>query len=236
MKRIITFIFLSLLVAFLLVAGKIGFTILRLPNLEWYRTNTPLVTSMMKHSGDDKGSVISPVPIEAISPRLIRAVLLSEDVSFFLHHGIDWEEFRLSIRQNIEEKSFSRGGSTITMQLTRNLFLSPGKNPVRKIEEMIIATMLEKKLSKRRILELYLNTAEFGPHIYGAEAGARYHFGVSARDLTVEQACAMAAILPSPRKWNPNNPRKFLKNRIDRLIEKYRTFCLYIPEELAPKD
>ena len=232
MRRIFLYILIGLIALVVVFAIRIGYTIWRLPAIESYRTFTPKITAMMKHNHDADRAGIIYVPIEKISPSLIRAVLLAEDVSFFSHHGIDWDEFRLSLRQNWERKRLYRGGSTITMQLARNLFLSPSRNPLRKIEEMIIATMMEKKLSKRRILELYLNVVEWGPHVYGAEAAARYHFGTSAANLTVEQACALAAILPSPKKWNPNKPGKGLQERISKLCEKYDTFPLKVPENL----
>jgi len=207
-----------------------------MPKIESFADTNPATTKMMKRNGDEKQAKMNWVSLENISPRLVRAVLLSEDPAFFWHHGIDWGEFRLAMKQNIERRAFYRGGSTITMQLARNLFISPSRNPLRKIEEMIVAMMIEKKLSKKRTLELYLNIAEWGPHIYGAEAGAQYHFGTSASNLTVDQACGMAAILPSPKKWNPNKPGKMLTNRIARLKDRYETFPQFLPEDLAPKD
>lgn len=233
MIKVLKYSLFFILVTIATVAAKIALTIARLPDLNWYITNTPAITAMMKYNRDEKKARITPVPIENISPHLIRAVLLAEDVAFFQHSGIDWGEFRLSLKQNWERKAFYRGGSTITMQLARNLFLTPSKNPIRKIEEMVIATILEKKLSKKRILELYLNVAEWGPHIYGAESASQYYFGISAKYLSVDQACALASILPSPKKWNPVNPTPGVKKRIEKLKEKFNTLPLKIPDEIT---
>lgn len=222
-------------IIFSLVVGFVLLRLLLLPDVDWLATEFPKTTRIMKHNGDEDTHILIFVPLEKISPRLIKAVLLSEDIDFFRHKGIDWEEMKLALRQNWERKKFYRGGSTITMQLAKNLFLSPSKNPLRKLEEFFLTRKMEKKLSKKRILELYLNLVEWGPHIYGAEASARHHFGVSASELTSEQACALAAILPSPKRWNPNKPTKTLVRRIERLKAKYDTFPVFIPEDLREK-
>jgi monofunctional biosynthetic peptidoglycan transglycosylase len=135
----------------------------------------------------------------AISEHLKRSVLLGEDASFFRHEGVDFAELEKAIWKDIETRSFKRGGSTITMQLARNLYLSPSKNPFRKLKEIIIAWRLERALSKRRIFEIYLNVVEWGRNIYGAEAASRHYFGKSAASLTVPEAATLAALLPSPR-------------------------------------
>src|SRR5262245_2422705 len=127
-------------------------------------------------------------PFARISPNLQRAVLVTEDAAFYGHHGIDLEEFRKSMAVNLEQFSFARGGSTITQQLAKNLYLSPTKDPLRKYRELLIARALEAALSKQRIFELYLNVIEWGDRIYGADAAARAYFGVSAGGLSVEQS------------------------------------------------
>lgn len=144
------------------------------------------------------------VPYERISPALVRAVLAGEDIRFFQHHGIDWKTLRLAIAQNVREKRFSRGASTIAQQLAKNLFLSSSKNLMRKLHEAIIAYELTYVLDKRRVLELYLNVIEWGDGVYGAEAAARFYYGVSASELNDEQAAFLAAIIPNPRA--ENNP------------------------------
>jgi monofunctional biosynthetic peptidoglycan transglycosylase len=135
----------------------------------------------------------------AISEHLKKAILLSEDAAFFSHQGVDMYELREALKKDLETGSFKRGGSTITMQLAKNLYLNPSKNPLRKLKEIIIAWQLERALSKRRIFEIYLNVVEWGRHVYGAEAAARHYFGKSAANLDILEAATLAALLPSPR-------------------------------------
>jgi monofunctional biosynthetic peptidoglycan transglycosylase len=139
------------------------------------------------------------LPYGAISEHLKKAVLVSEDASFFSHQGVDLVELKEALKKDLETGSFKRGASTITMQLARNLYLNPSKNPLRKIKEIIIARQLEHALSKRRIFEIYLNIVEWGRNIYGAEAASLYYFGKSAGRLEVLEAATLAALLPSPR-------------------------------------
>ena len=192
----------------------------------------PRITSIMRYNGDTLDYECYPVPIDSISPHLIRAVIISEDIAFFWHHGIDWAELKIVIRQDITRKGFYRGGSTITMQLARLLFLSPRKTALRKVEEILIAKTLERKLSKRRILELYLNLVEWGPHIYGAQAASMHYFGIPASRLTRKQACALAAVLPSPKRWNPINPSKGVEKRIQIIYERLLKYEQKFPEKL----
>ncbi len=138
------------------------------------------------------------VPYERISPALARAVVAGEDLRFFYHSGLDWSQIRVAVAQDWQEKRFARGASTITQQLAKNLFLSSSKNPFRKLHEALIAKELEHILGKRRILELYLNTVEWGDGIYGAEAAARHYFNTPASSLSIEQATFLAAIIPDP--------------------------------------
>lgn len=137
-----------------------------------------------------------------LSPNLRRAVLASEDDRFYLHHGIDFVELQKALdRRNRGGKL--RGASTLTQQVAKNLFLWNGRSFVRKGLEAYIALLLELLLTKERILDLYLNLAEWGPNEFGAESGARKHYGKSAFALTRDEAARMAAILPSPRRWSP---------------------------------
>ena len=139
------------------------------------------------------------VPYGAISEHLKKAILLSEDAAFFSHKGVDLNELKEALKKDWETGSFKRGGSTITMQLAKNLYLNPSKNPLRKVKEIVIAWQLEQALPKRRIFEIYLNVVEWGRNIYGAEAAARHYFGKSAANLDVLEAATLAALLPSPR-------------------------------------
>jgi monofunctional biosynthetic peptidoglycan transglycosylase len=139
------------------------------------------------------------VPYHRVSEHLKRAILISEDAAFFSHRGIDLRELKAALKRDWETLSFSRGGSTITMQLARNLYLSPAKNPLRKLKEILIARQLEQSLSKRRIFEIYLNVVELGRNLYGVEAAARAYFGKSAAEVDALEAATVAALLPSPR-------------------------------------
>jgi monofunctional biosynthetic peptidoglycan transglycosylase len=153
------------------------------------------------------------VPLARISPHLQRAVIVAEDSAFFHHHGFDWEGLRLALTRNWERGELHRGGSTITQQLAKNLYLSPEKNLLRKAHEALIAHALEGRLSKKRMFELYLNVVEWGHGVYGAEAAARHHFNKSAKDLTPEEAALLAAILPSPRRSDPIRVTPYLAKR-----------------------
>jgi monofunctional biosynthetic peptidoglycan transglycosylase len=143
------------------------------------------------------------VPYGRISSSLKRAVIVSEDMRFFSHDGFDDAEIRAALQDAWEEKTLPRGASTITQQVAKNLWLSGSYNPLRKVKEAILTKQLENHLSKRRILEIYLNVAEFGEGIYGAEAAARHYYGRSAAGLTERQAAELASALPRPRSWHP---------------------------------
>jgi monofunctional biosynthetic peptidoglycan transglycosylase len=153
------------------------------------------------------------IPYGQISPNLRRAVIVTEDAAFFDHDGIDLNEIRASFEKNWEEGALLRGGSTITQQLAKNLYLSPSKNPTRKLTELLIARRLEAAMSKRRIFELYLNLIEWGDGIFGCEVAAQTYFGKSASDLTMEEAALMAGAIINPREHNPGRPTKRLLRR-----------------------
>ncbi len=159
------------------------------------------------------------VPLERISPWLRKAVIVSEDIEFFDHAGFSRAETRAAIEQAIERRRPPRGASTITQQLAKNLWLSPARSPVRKLREATLTIELERTLPKSRILELYLNVAEFGPGVYGAEAAARHWFGVPAERLGPRQAAMLAASLPSPRSWNPESGSAAYRARVDRVLD-----------------
>jgi monofunctional biosynthetic peptidoglycan transglycosylase len=160
------------------------------------------------------------VPYAAISPALKRAVLVGEDIGFFSHHGFEVEEMKNAVRDAIEDKEMPRGASTITQQLAKNLWLSPSRNPLRKVEEAILTRQIERHLSKRRILELYLNVVELGPGVYGAEAGSRRWFGRSAAELTDEEAAALAASLPDPEDWHPGSRSRAYRRHVDTILRR----------------
>lgn len=158
------------------------------------------------------------VPASRISEAMKRAAVCGEDLEFFSHNGFSTHEMKEAFQDAWEEGKKLRGASTITQQLAKNLWLSPSRNPLRKIKEAILTRQLEKNLSKKRILELYLNVAELGPGVYGVEAGARNYFGVSAAQLGEGQAAALAAGLPSPRRWNPAAGSKAARKRADIIL------------------
>jgi monofunctional biosynthetic peptidoglycan transglycosylase len=138
---------------------------------------------------------------------------VAEDGAFWKHEGIDFVQLKESMEVNIERMEFARGGSTITQQLAKNLYLTPSKNPIRKAREFMIARQLEAELSKQRILELYLNVIEWGDGIYGAEAAARTYFHKAAADLNAQEASLLAAAIVNPRALNPGHPTARLKRR-----------------------
>ncbi|MGH7414902.1 MAG: monofunctional biosynthetic peptidoglycan transglycosylase [Candidatus Rokuibacteriota bacterium] len=142
-------------------------------------------------------------PYAAISPALKRAVLVAEDIGFFSHRGFALDEMQDALGDALRDRELPRGASTITQQLAKNLWLSPSRSPLRKAREALLTWQLERTLSKRRILELYLNVAEFGPGTYGAAAASRRYFDKSPADLDESEAAQLAAALPSPGAWHP---------------------------------
>jgi monofunctional biosynthetic peptidoglycan transglycosylase len=142
------------------------------------------------------------VPYERISVEVKKAVVAAEDMSFFSHHGFDTHELKIVVHNAAKGKPV-RGASTITQQLAKNLWLSPSRSPLRKVREAVLTWQLERNLSKRRILELYLNVAQFGPETYGVGAAARRYFDLAAGDLNADQAAQLAAGLPRPSSWHP---------------------------------
>ena len=148
-----------------------------------------------------------------VSPVLVRAVLVAEDAGFWGHQGIDLEEIRASMEINWEQGDLLRGASTITQQLAKNLYLSPTRNPYRKVRELFIARRLEAELPKARILELYLNLIEWGDGIWGAEAASQRYFGTSASALSADQAALLAGAIINPRRYSPASPNARLLHR-----------------------
>ena len=148
-----------------------------------------------------------------ISPMLKRAVIVTEDAAFFDHDGIDLEEIKASLERNWEEGQLLRGGSTITQQLAKNLYLSPSRNPLRKVKELFIARRLEAALTKQRIFEIYLNMIEWGDGIFGCEAAARAYFGKPCASLDMQEAALMAGAIINPREHSPAKPTRRLLRR-----------------------
>ena len=191
----------------------------------WYRWQPPGQTAFMAQrqaelrEKDPKATIrYQWVPYEKISTHLKRAVIAAEDAKFLEHEGFDWEGIAKAREKNERKGRVVAGGSTITQQLAKNLFLSPSKSYARKVQEAIIALMLEAFLPKRRILELYLNVIEWGNGVFGAETAAKRYFGTSAAQLSAEQAARLAAMIPSPRRFERNPGSEYLDGRVATIL------------------
>src|SRR6478672_1561568 len=200
--------------------GVAAFIYITLPDVRSLRTTNPSTTAFIElrtreaHArGEQPRRIQKWVDYARVSPHLKRAVLVTEDSRFWTHEGIDFDQLKESMEVNIERMEFARGGSTITQQLAKNLYLSPSKNPIRKVREFLIARRLEAELSKQRILELYLNVIEWGDGIYGAEAAARSYFRKSANDLSASESALLAAAISNPHVLNPAHPTARLHRR-----------------------
>ena len=159
-----------------------------------------------------------PVPLAGIPHELRQAVILAEDSRFYEHHGFDFIAFKEAMDYNLERGRFALGASTISQQTTKNLFLSNSRNPLRKWHELILTWDMERHLSKDRILEIYLNIAEFGRGIYGAEAAARAYWNKPASQLSWLEAAELAATLPSPKHNNPATDTERFRRRVEKIM------------------
>jgi monofunctional glycosyltransferase len=207
-----------------------------LPDVRPLKTSFPRTTSFMERrkrelqrQGEKPVLEWIPVPLSKISPSLRRAAVVAEDGRFYEHGGVDWEAVRSSLEKDLERRRLKTGGSTITQQLAKNLYLSPARTPWRKLREWAIARRLERSLSKDRILELYLNVIEFGRRTYGAEAAARRYFGKSAAALSPMEAATLAAVIPSPRIYDPTRHATRVARRARRILGWMR-----VAEKTAP--
>jgi monofunctional biosynthetic peptidoglycan transglycosylase len=199
-------------IAFALLISYLAFEYFTLPDIAFLNDQVPTETALMRqrdnefaaeHHGRKPRRVQNIIPYSAISNSLKTAVLIGEDDAFFSHEGFDYERIKEALTVDWEKKRFARGASTITQQLAKNLFLSTSKNPIRKLKEAILTRRIEQTVPKRRILQIYLNVIEWGDNVYGAEAGARYYFGKSASQLSLNEAVLLAAIIPNPHRMNP---------------------------------
>lgn len=167
-----------------------------------------------------------PVPLSAIAKPMRRAVIIAEDGRFYEHEGFDVTALQEAWEHNIERRKMAIGGSTLSQQLAKNLFLTPSRNPLRKWHEVWLTAIMEQQLSKRRILELYLNVAEFGPGIYGVEAASRRYWGIAASRLNTQQAIELAATLPGPKRNNPTTRTKFFLNKVKKIRRHMRVVAV----------
>ena len=201
-----------LLLGALALAGWVVWEVATWPDVQVLATRPPVTTAFIerykeRERGAGRAAQVSIrwTPYAAISPDVKRAVLVAEDINFFSHRGFDWGEIGSAIREALEDTEAPRGASTITQQLVKNLWLSPSRNPLRKVKEAILTWQLEHTLGKRRILELYLNVVEFGPGIYGVGPAAQAYFTKAPADLDEEDAARLAASLPRPSTWHPGS-------------------------------
>lgn len=196
-------------------------------HLLWYREHNPEETAFMdmrRSEAQAKGAMPrfkhQWVPYQKISGHLKRAMIAAEDAKFVDHEGFDWEGIQRALEKNQKRGKLVAGGSTISQQLAKNLFLSTQKSYLRKAEEAIITVMMETVIEKRRIFELYLNVIEWGNGVFGAEAAARHYFGVSAAELNAEQAARLAAMAPNPRYYDKHRETKGLAKKIPIILQR----------------
>jgi len=193
-------------------------------------TDNPKVTALMqqrKEEAKDKGKTLRIdyrwVPLSNIPKHVRMAVLVAEDGAFFSHNGVDWHEVWESVETNLEKGRIVRGGSTITQQLAKNLYLSTSRDPIRKLKELLITWMLEARLTKKRILELYLNIIEWGPGMFGIEAASRRHFHKPASQLSREEAARLAAVIPSPLRRRPTDDNDYVNDKAQLILKRMST-------------
>lgn len=217
----------------------------------WWASHEPRVTAMMREEPRPRGDplpAVRPIPLRTIAPVLQRMVIIGEDSRFRTHHGVDFAEiadaleitphsrFWPTVKEVWRRRDRIRGASTITQQLAKNLYLSPSRNPLRKLKEAVTAFRLELALSKDRILELYLNAVEWGPGVWGVNQASRSYFDVPPADLNEEQAAELAATLPHPRSSNPVfHPAQTLARR-DLILARYHGYNVVIPPDTGLMD
>jgi len=199
--------------AFACLFAYLVYSYLTLPDVRSLRTVNPSTTAFIELRAAEARAKGRPprrlqqwVSYGRVSQDLKRAVLVAEDDAFWQHEGVDFDQLQESLEIDWARGRWLRGGSTITQQLAKNLYLSPSKNPLRKLRELIIARRLEAELKKSRILELYLNVIEWGDGVYGAEAAARTYFRTSAAGLGPAESAGLAACIVNPRQMNPARP------------------------------
>jgi monofunctional biosynthetic peptidoglycan transglycosylase len=231
--RIISIILVLILTYFVFDVGRYFVY----PNVASLKKSCPQKTAFMKYrekvwqeKGVKRKITNIWVPLSRVSPYVMKAVIIAEDDKFWSHEGFDFEAMQKALEKDIKKKKFKAGGSTISQQLAKNLYLSPSKNPIRKLKEAILTWRLERNLSKRRIMELYLNVAEWGDGIYGIEAAARKHYGKSAAGLTAREASVLAAVIPNPRRYRTDGTSRYVGNQSERIYQIMVRRGIVIPE------
>ena len=211
----------------LLIAAVLAYQLWILAHVVYWNFYNPSTSAFMQdrlHDLRNKDSTMALrtqwMPYERISPHLKRAIIAAEDGKFLEHEGFDFEAIQKAYEKNLKKGRLVAGGSTISQQLAKNLFLSGEKTPWRTSQEAIITLMLEKVMSKRRILEIYLNIIEWGNGVFGAEAAIRYYYGVSASSVTAAQAARLAAMVPAPRFYDRNRNTPWLLRKTDIILSR----------------
>lgn len=209
------------------VVLALGAFVLTLPDVSSLAGTNPRTTALMeqraseaKPKGNSRVSRRDWVPLSRIAPHAVLAVVTMEDDRFWRHDGFDFVEMKTAVQKNWEKKSWRRGASTITQQLAKNLYFGTEKSLWRKVREAATAWKMERTLSKRRILEIYMNVVEWGNGIYGIDAASRHYFGKSPADLSVDEAVRLAVVLPSPRRHDPRGSSAFVENRREVLLSR----------------
>lgn len=186
-------------------------------NIPWLQYGKTRITSLMEQRALENFMIFYPrqswVNIDDVNPNLLKAIISMEDGKFFIHKGIDWKELKTSIRLNKRRGRTVRGGSTITMQLSKNLFLSTSKSVLRKGKEFLIALRMEKELPKKSILENYINIVEWGEGIFGVKKAAQIYFNKEPKNLTAIESSRLAAVIPSPLRHDPSTNSGYINRR-----------------------
>jgi monofunctional biosynthetic peptidoglycan transglycosylase len=231
--KILKVLFLLFILA--IVAGAAYFTLY--PNVSTLKKENPKKTSFMEYREREfkaKGKTLRIqrkwVPLSSISPYLVKAVIIAEDDKFWSHKGFDIDAMQKALEKDLEMGKFRFGGSTISQQLAKNLYLTPSKNPLRKIREAVITWRIERNLSKRRILELYLNVVEWGEGLFGVEAASLHYYSKPAISLSAQEAAHLAAVLPNPRRLNPTGSSRYIEKRATIIYDIMVKRGIVIPE------
>ncbi len=236
-KKLLKIVALGFVLILMSIGAWVGWTVHALPDAELIATYRPEeATEVMDRNGivlthlmEDEFRIWA--PLSEISQNLQMAVIAAEDDTFFRHEGINYKAAWEAFKEDLKKKRYARGGSTITQQLVKNVFLTNEKTITRKLKEFILARRVEEILSKRRILELYLNEVEWGPGVYGAEAASRYYFDKHATELTVAEGAMLASMLVNPQRFDPETRLTRLKHRQRLILNLMRTDRLLTQDE-----
>jgi monofunctional biosynthetic peptidoglycan transglycosylase len=189
------------------------------------------ITSVMEERAMEKRLLFYPrqswVGIDDVNPNLLKAVICMEDDAFFIHKGIDWKQLNSSLKENKRRGRIIRGGSTITMQLAKNLYFTTERNVLRKAKEMVVTFRLEKEISKRAILENYINVIEWGDGIFGIQEASETYFKKDPAQLSVNECARLAAVIPSPLEHKPNTNSRYVLRRMDIALAKLNSVVLF---------